>query len=179
MAWTYAEIVAAYNALSPVPASLAAAAATLNAQTVAAVVDTGFIPVMGLLYARTSWKRVQQVASGAIAPATLPANTTAAQVQALCQMLVDGARPPGLPLAMSVSGINATAQADLATLAAAKLTDGKGVIWAAGELASGDPGDAAALLGTLVNVQVPKWQPALAENGSDIWIALGRPAGMI
>jgi len=31
----------------------------------------------------------------------------------------------------------------------------------------------------LINVQVPKWQPKLAENGGDVWIALGRPAGMI
>ena len=168
MPWTYTQLAAAYNALSPAPASLSAACTTLNAQTTPVTADTGFIPVMGILYARTSWKRVQQVATGALAPTTLPSGVTAAQVQALCQMLVDGARPPGMPLAMSVSGINATAQADLATLAATKLGtagdgagNGKGIIWAAGELASGDPGDAAVLMAELVNLTVPTWQPAV------------------
>jgi len=33
MAWTYAQLAAAYNALSPVPASLSDACAALNAQT--------------------------------------------------------------------------------------------------------------------------------------------------
>ncbi|HVA62637.1 MAG TPA: hypothetical protein VNF74_02845 [Terriglobales bacterium] len=176
MAWTYAQLAAAYNALSPVPASLTTACATLNAQTTPVTADTGFIPVMGILYARGSWKRVQQVATGALVPTTLPSGTTAAQVAALCQMLVDGARPPGMPLAMSIAGINSTAQADLATLAAAKLGDGKGVIWAAGELTSGDPGDAAVLMAELVNLTVPTWQPAV-DTGS-LWISLGRPVGM-
>ena len=181
MAWTYADIAAAYKALSPVPASLAAAAAALNAQTVADVVNTDGASMRGVLYTRTpagapsSLERVMSVAAG-VATVTTPApGYIAAEVVVLAQTLA-GILQRGDAFPMTVPAVAAKANSDLGVLMASKLADGKGILWAAGELASGDPGDGAALIGTLVNVQVPRWQPALTNR--DIWLALGQPAGV-
>ena len=150
--WTDAELLAAWQALSPTPATLADGAALLAAQTVATVADTAGAPVMGVLFARGSWVRVQEVVDGAYS--TLPVN-----VVAVCQTLVAQANQ-NLPVMMSVPAVSTAVQASLALLAATKLPDGKGIIWAAGELASGDPGDPAALMAALVNLMAPRFVPA-------------------
>ena len=161
--WTLSALATAYAALEPAPTSLAAAAAMLNAQMQPSIADTTFISILGILYARQSWNRVQQIATGAltVAQGSLASGATSGQVQAICQMLVDGARPPGLPLTMSNPAINAAVQTDLRILADTKLSDTKGIIWAAGELASGDPGDSQILLAELTNIQTPIWSPAI------------------
>ena len=172
---TPAALKVAYAALSPVPASDEAAATTLNAQTVTVTVATSFPAVMALLYARGSWRRVQQVASGDIAASTLtpPTGSTASDVVAICQMLVSQARPPGAPIDMTVASVSSAVQADLTLLADTKLTDGKGVIWAAAEYASGDPGDAAVLMATLAQATLPAWSRTITEG--DVQTARAQP----
>ncbi len=153
--WTYAEIAAAYHALSPVPASLTAAAATLNAQTVADAVDTDGGAMRGVLYTRapagqpSSLERVMSVAGGQATVSTPAPGYTVAQVVVLAQTLA-GILQRGDPFPMTIPAVATKAASDLGVLMASKLADGKGILWAAGELASGDPGDGAVLLGTLV-----------------------------
>lgn len=156
MAWAKSDVLAAYNALSPAPASDQAATDALNAQTVNVIADTSGAPVKGILYARQSWNRVQQVGGGLVTGGSVTPAITA-----ICADLLDQARHDA-PVRMSIAGINKQVQADLDTLAAAKMSDGKGIIWAADEYAVGDPGDKAVLLSQLVNLTVSKWQPALS-----------------
>lgn len=165
---TPGSVKAAYLELSPAPANVAAATAALNAQTIAYTADTTFPLVYGILYARNSWVRVQQVASGKITPQTLPNGYTAAEIQSICEMLVDGASPPGLSVQMSNAAISTQVQANLDALSATKLTDGFGIIWAAGEYGASapgsptqDPGDKAVLLAELVNLSGPAWSETI------------------
>ncbi len=64
MAWTYAQIKAAYQALSPAPATLADAAATLNAQTATSTTPLASVPVAAvhgvLLLSQTyDWAKIE------------------------------------------------------------------------------------------------------------------------
>ncbi len=157
MAWTYAEIAAAYRALSPVPASLAAAAATLNAQTVPAVLD---------------------VTTAAIDSVIVPTGEAYA-ITALGAKALSGASPPtsGDQVIIAAWNVNRmlTQLQTIATSNPAVLTPVQNALsglQSAGVLSSAS---AAAIL-ALINVTVPKWQPALTTR--DIWLAIGQPAGV-
>jgi hypothetical protein len=130
----------------------------LNGWTVAAPdQDTTGTAVRGVLYPRGSWDRVQQCA---IAPASVVSGGLSVAVQATVTSLVKLA-DQNAPVPMSIAAVKAKALADLNTLMTTKLSDGKGILWAAGELSAGDAGDSAVLIALLVNPTIP-WSQANA-----------------
>ncbi len=162
MKWTPAQLLAAYQALGS-PGVTAATVGTLNAQTATSPpLDITAGAVRGLLYVRGSWTRVQEVAlpSFATSGLTLASGTTATQIVALCTTLVDLARS-NATIQCSLSSVLTKLQSDLALLTGTTMSDGKGILWGAGQFASGDPGDASVLVSTLVTPSVPVWQPAV------------------
>ena len=175
------EIVQAWNSLSPTPTTLDDGVAKLSALTVMRISDTDGASMRGLLYTRapagkpSSLERLQSVAAGLETVTTPASGYSSAQVVVLAQELSDILQR-GDPFQMTVAAVATKATSDLSVLMGSKLADGHGILWAPGELASGDPGDAAVLMGTLVNLTVPVFQPPVARD--ELWIALGRPMGM-
>lgn len=160
MKWTPAQLLAAYQALGS-PGVTAATVATLNAQTTTSPpVDITAGAVRGLLYVRGSWTRVQEVAlpSFATSGLTLASGATATQIVALCTTLVDLARS-NATLQCSLSSVWTKLQSDLALLIGTTMSDGKGILWGAGQFATGDPGDASVLTSALVQPTVNVWRP--------------------
>lgn len=158
-------LAADFNAISPVPSSLASAVSSLQTLTTTTPHDTSFTAVKGILYGRKSWRRVRLVSNGNEGTLTVPAGHAQADVEAICQMFMSESNPPGGICAMSVSAIYAEIVSNLSLLETSKMSDGKGVLWASGELASGDPGDSAYLLSALVNITEPKYipEPTIAD----------------
>ena len=107
--------------------------------------------VRAVLYPRGSWDRIRTFAAQG-------PNGTASHdaAWAAAQNLVDSVQfQDPIPMA-SVSGVSTKIQADMATLQAYKLTDGKGVMWAASEYGTGDPGDAAVLMSELAQPEISR-----------------------
>ena len=162
MRWTSAQLLSAYQALGS-PGVNAATVATLNAQTTTSpALDITASAVRGVLYVRGSWTRLQEVAlpSFAVSGLTLASGTTATQIVALCTTLVDLARSNAV-LQCSLSSVWTKLQSDLALLTGTTMSDGKGILWGAGQFAAGDPGDASVLTSVLVTPAALVWQPAV------------------
>jgi hypothetical protein len=145
MTWTYAEIAAAYRALSPVPTSLASAAATLNAQTVAAVLD---------------------ITTAAIDSVIVPTGEAYA-ITALGAKALSGASPPTQADQVIIAAWNVTRMLTqwqtIQTSNPAVLSPVQAALsglQSAGVLSSAS---AAAIL-ALINVHVPKWQPPITAG---------------
>ncbi len=150
--WTLAQVKTAYQTLSPTPASITAAAATLNAQTTTATVD---VPVQSVAaYLGVSGKLASLVA-WASAP---PSGASTAEIVAAQSLVFALMHPQTFPVfAMTVPSINTAMQGWLSDLVTA------------GVLATADQ---AAIL-ALSTPTVPIWQPALLP--SDIQNALAQP----
>ena len=90
MSWTYPDLKAAYTALSPAPADDAAAAATLNAQTVTLTqpaADVGLGDIQGVLLLSGDWLKIVGRSKGAASSAAL---TDPVNVAQLAVALVEG-----------------------------------------------------------------------------------------
>lgn len=79
MAWEKADVLAAYNAISPAPASDQAAADTLNAQTVTVTVNVPATSVRDYLLTTGEW--------GALMVQIQPGTTATATIQGIIHML--------------------------------------------------------------------------------------------
>ena len=145
MAWTYAEIAAAYKALSPVPASLADAAETLKAQTVPAVLDITTAAIDSVIVPTGEAYAITALGAKPLSGASPP--TPEDQV-IIAAWNVNRMLTQLTTIATSIPAVLAPVQAALSGLQSA------GVLSAA---------SAAAIL-ALINVQVPKWQPPIAAG---------------
>jgi len=157
MAWTPAQLKVAYQALSPVPASYEAAAATLNAQTTTVTVPVpiasvaAYLGLVGKLGAIEAFAKTPP--SGASAQAV-------AAAQGLWEMIQSPASFP--PFDMP----NPTVAASVEAMLAALVSPGTGVT------APINSTDQANIL-ALAQQTVPVWQPALKVG--DIQTALAQP----
>ncbi len=151
MTWTLAQVKSAYQALSPTPASITAAAEALNAQTTTATVD---VPVQSVAaYLGVSGKLASLVA-WASAP---PSGASSAAVVAAQSLVFALMHPQTFPVfAMTVPAINSAMQGWLSDLVAA------------GVLASADQ---AAIL-ALSTPTGPVWQPAVTAGDVQTALAL-------
>ncbi len=108
----------------------------------------------------SSLERVVAVASGAAVVTTPPPNYTAAQVAVLAGIFDDMLKRSA-SFTTSQAAILQLLQIRMGVFSAAKLADGFGVLWAAGEIGvSTDPGDAVAVVNTLVTPTVAVLVPA-------------------
>ena len=145
MAWTLVQLRAAYAALSPVPAALTEAAASLNAQTQTVTVD---VPVQSIAGYLGSQNKLVSFLEWAAAP---PSGASAAAVNA-AKALADAIQDSGaLPIfQMTNSTIAANMENDLAAL----VSPGTGVT---GPITATDQ---AAIL-ALASQTVPVWEPPI------------------
>lgn len=154
--WTPAKLKAAYAALSPTPASLSAAAETLNAQTVPVTVDVpvqsvaGYLATVGKLGALVAW---------ASSP---PTGASAAAVAAAVELAFALQHPQTVPVFMMTdSTVAAGVEAWLAAL----------VTPASGMTGPIDSADQTAIL-ALASQTVPAWQPAVTAGDVQTALAL-------
>ena len=85
MSWTQTQLAAAFNALSPVPATLSAGCVTLNAQTTSQTVNIAWPAIRDVLMNDFDWGALTQVAETPVG-GTLPAGavqTVAIQAAAM------------------------------------------------------------------------------------------------
>ncbi len=143
--WTPAQVKAAYDALSPVPANLTDAIATLNAQTATVAVDVpvqnvaAYLGLQGKLWAFIDWA------------GTPPTGASAASVVAAQELAFALQHPATCPVfAMS----NPTVVSLMTTWLEALVSPGTGIT---GPITSTDQ---TAIL-ALGSATVPVWQPAL------------------
>ena len=143
--WTPAQVKAAYDALSPVPANLTDAIGALNAQTTTVAVDVpvqsvaAYLGLQGKLWAFINWAT------------TPPTGASAASVTAAQELAFALQHPATCPVfAMS----NPTVVSLMTSWLAALVSPGTGIT---GPITSTDQ---TAIL-ALGSATVPVWQPAL------------------
>lgn len=143
MAWTQADLAAAFNALSPVPASLVAECVALNAQTTTKAVD---VPVQAIAaYLGANMK----LASFLVWVAAPPAGASAASIGAAGELAFAFEHPQLVPsFDMSIPTIATQMEGALAAL----VSPGSGVT---GPITAADQ---TALL-ALASQTVLAWQP--------------------
>ena len=166
MTWTNEDLKTELAAPAYATLSDAAALALVQQVTIPGPADTTGTAVKGALYARGSWSRVRLFAQQG-----LTGDAAHDSVWAIAQTLVEQANnDEAMPI--TSAPIAEQVQRDMIALAAFKLPDGKGVIWASGELTADDAGDAAVLIASLGTASVPKF-PGVTQR--DVWIARGQP----
>lgn len=145
MAWTLAQLRTAYASLSPVPATLTEAAATLNAQTQTVTVN---VPVQSIAGYLGSQNKLVGFLEWAASPPTGASATAVNAAKALADAIQDSGALPIFQ--MTNSAIAANMENDLAAL----VSPGTGVT---GPITATDQ---AAIL-ALASQTVPVWQPPI------------------
>ena len=154
--WTPAQVKAAYTALSPAPATLAAAAATLNAQTVTTTVDVPVQAVSGYLEAVGKLAAIEAFATSP------PSGASAAAITAAQELMFALKDPQSVPIFQMT---NSTIASAVTSWLAALVSPGTGVT------APIDATDQAAIL-ALSTPTVPVWQPAVTAGDIQTALAL-------
>lgn len=157
MPWTYAQLKAAYLALSPAPADDTAAAAALNAQT--ATMATQNVPVSAihgvlLLSATGDWLRIAARAQQSYSSG-YPASPIAGD------MAINAAK---LAIELAGSKVDAVMAASWPAFSAFL-----GVLASTGDISAASQASIAAL----ANPTVPAWQPAITPG--DLQTARAQP----
>ena len=154
--WTPAQLKAAYQALSPVPASYEAAATTLNAQTTTVTVS---VPIMDVAAYLGLAGKLGALESFAKSPPSGASAESIAAAQGLWQMISSPDAFP--PFNMANSTVASAVEAMLAAL----VSPGTGIT---GPINSTDQ---ATILG-LATQTVPAWQPAVTAGDVQTALAL-------
>ena len=141
--WTPAQLKAAYQALSPTPASYEAAAATLNAQTTTVTVA---VPIADVAAYLGLVGKLGAIEAFATSPPSGASTQAVAAAQGLWEMIQSPAAFP--PFDMP----DATVAAEVEAMLAALVSPGTGVT------APIDSTDQATILG-LASQTMPVWQP--------------------
>ena len=143
--WTPAQLKAAYQALSPAPASYEAAAATLNAQTTTVTVS---VPIMDVAAYLGLVGKLGAIEAFAKTPPSGASAQAVAAAQGLWEMIQSPAAFP--PFDMP----NPTVAASVEAMLAALVSPGSGIV---GPITNADQ---TAIL-ALGSATVPVWQPPL------------------
>ena len=143
--WTPAQLKAAYQALSPAPASYEAAAATLNAQTTTVTVS---VPIMDVAAYLGLVGKLGAIEAFAKTPPSGASAKAVAAAQGLWEMIQSPAAFP--PFDMP----NPTVAASVEAMLAALVSPGSGIV---GPITNADQ---TAIL-ALGSATVPVWQPPL------------------
>ena len=146
--WTPAQLKAAYQALSPTPASYEAAAATLNAQTTTVTVSVPIADVAAYLGLAGKLGALEAFAKSP--PSGASAESIAA-AQGLWEMISSPAAFPPFNMA------DATIASEVEAMITALVSPGTGIT---GPI---DSTDQATILG-LATKTVPVWQPAVTAG---------------
>ena len=146
--WTPAQLKAAYQALSPAPASYEAAAATLNAQTTTVTVP---VPIADVAAYLGLVGKLGAIETFAKSPPSGASAQAVAAAQGLWEMISSPAAFP--PFDMP----NATVGASVEAMITALVSPGTGIT---GPI---DSTDQATILG-LAAQSVPVWQPAVTAG---------------
>jgi len=154
--WTPAQLKAAYQALSPAPASYEAAAATLNAQTTTVTVS---VPIMDVAAYLGLVGKLGAIEAFAKTPPSGASAQAVAAAQGLWEMIQSPASFP--PFDMP----NPTVAASVEAMLAALVSPGTGIT---GPI---DSTDQATILG-LATQTVPAWQPAVTAGDVQTALAL-------
>ena len=156
MPWTPAQLKAAYLAISPTPASLEAAAATLNAQTTTVTVP---VPIASVAAYLGLVGKLGAIETFATSPPSGASAQSVAAAQGLWEMTQSPAAFP--PFDMP----NAIVAASVEAMLAALVSPGTGVT------APIDSTDQATILG-LASQTMPVWQPAVTAGDVQTALAL-------
>ena len=156
MTWTPAQLKAAYSAISPTPASLEAAATTLNAQTTTVTVP---VPIASVAAYLGLVGKLGALEAFATSPPSGASTQAVAAAQGLWEMIQSPAAFP--PFDMP----DATVAAEVEAMLSALVSPGTGVT------APIDSTDQATILG-LATQTVPAWQPAVTAGDVQTALAL-------
>ena len=156
MTWTPVQLKAAYLVLSPTPASLEAAAATLNAQTTTVTVP---VPIASVAAYLGLVGKLGAIEAFATSPPTGASAQSVAAAQGLWEMIQSPDAFPAFDMP------NATVAAEVEAMLAALVSPGTGVT------APIDSTDQATILG-LASQIVSVWQPAVTAGDVQTALAL-------
>ena len=110
----------------------------------------------------SSFERFLSAGSGLVA-ITPAAGYTSGQIVTLCQALSMTIQSND-SIQTSIPSVALKVQSDLSILMKSKLSDGKGILWDAGELTPTDPGDGVILAMQLIYPTIAVFDPAPSEN---------------